>query len=538
MPAKCGDCGSAYVNNLCPGCKTFPTLGYQVAAIIEERCVVPDGDHQGEPFSLTDEMLRFLLWHYRIRLDDKDPDGGQLFYRRSQIVRPQKWGKGPFVSAIICAECDPDAPVRFDGWDARGEPVGRPWVTPWWQITALAEDQTANTWRSLLPMIELGPLKADIPDTGKTRINLPGGGLIEPVTSSGGTRLGQLITGAIQDESGIWTRRNGMRKVADTQQRNLAGMGGRAIETTNGWDPSEDSVAQETHRVSPRVGDIHVDFPPPLPGSFANTRERRRAIKAAYGDSWWVNVDRIDADAVEFIERGEQAQAERFFGNRIVSGSATAFDIERWKGLHRDLVIPEKELITVGFDGARVDDSTALIATEVESGHQWPLGIWECPENEPEWEVPEWQVNEALEAAFDTWDVWRVYADPPYWADTVNGWAGKYGEKRIVHWWTNRTKAMCWAVRRFVEAQANAAISHNADPDMTRHVANAKRRNHPQIRDDRGHQMWDIAKDRPGSPDKVDAAVAAIVSWECRGDAVAAGAKKTRKKLAIPVRLR
>lgn len=517
----------------------FPTLGYQVAALIEERCVIPDGDHQGEPFQLTDEMYRFLLWHYRIRLDPDDPAAGQLHYRRSQLVRPQKWGKGPFVSAIICAECDPDGPVRFDGWDAAGEPVGRPWVTPWWQITALSEDQTANTWRSLQPMIELGPLKADVPDTGKTRINLPGGGLIEPVTSSGGSRLGQMITGAIQDESGIWTRRNGMRKVADTQQRNLAGMGGRAIETTNGWDPSEESVAQETHRVAAKVDDVHVDFPAPLPGSFGNKRERRRAIKAAYGDSWWVDVDRIDADAVEFIERGEEAQAERFFGNRIVSGSGVAFDSERWMSLAADLVIPRKTLIVIGFDGSRVDDATALVATTVEGGHQWPLGIWERPAGaDDNWEVPAVEVSETLEAAFDDYQVWRVYADPPYWQDTVNGWAGRYGEKVVVSWWTNRTKAMCWATRRFVEAQAGGALSHNGDAQLARHVANARRRVHPQIRDDKGHQMWDIQKDRPGSPDKIDAAMAAILSWECRGDAVAAGARQYTPESCVPVKIR
>lgn len=540
MPARCGDCGgSAFVKGICPGCKTFPTLGYQVAALIEERCVVPDGDHQGEPFALTDEMLRFLLWHYRIRIHPDEPEGGRFFFRRSQLVRPQKWGKGPFSAAIVCAECDPDAPVRFDGWDAHGEPVGRPWATPWWQITALSEDQTANVWRALKPMIELGPLKADIPDTGETRINLPGGGLIEPVTSSAGSRLGQRITGAIQDETHNWTKRNGMVKVHDTQRRNLAGMGGRSIETTNAWDPAEESVAQVTQRSAEKIPDVHVDYPKPLEGSFANKRERRRVMRAAYGDSWWVDLDNIDGEATELITQGDQAQAERFFGNRVVSGSAVAFDIEQWTALaDTDLAVPDGALVVVGFDGARVDDATALVATTVEGGHQWPLGIWERPPSvaEEDWEVPEDEVTEALEAAFDRYDVWRVYADPPYWSDTVNAWAGKHGEKKVVRWWTNRSKAMCWAVRRYVEAQSTGALSHNGDPDLTRHVRHARRRPHPQIRDDKGHQMWDISKDRPGSPDKIDAAMAGCLAWEARGDAVAAGATQRKKYAAYGFR--
>jgi hypothetical protein len=37
-----------------------------------------------------------------------------------------------------------------------------------------------------------------------------------------------------------------MRKVAETQRRGAAGMGGRTMEHTNAWDPSENSVAQTT----------------------------------------------------------------------------------------------------------------------------------------------------------------------------------------------------------------------------------------------------------------------------------------------------
>src|SRR5690349_12871538 len=109
----------------------FPTLGYQVAELIQAACAIPDGQRMGEPFLLTDEQLRCLLWHYRI-----DPDTGRfVYFRGSQLTRPQKWGKGPFSAAFICAEAHPEAPVLFDGWDASGEPVGRPWPTPHIQVT-------------------------------------------------------------------------------------------------------------------------------------------------------------------------------------------------------------------------------------------------------------------------------------------------------------------------------------------------------------------------------------------------------------------
>ena len=106
----------------------FPTLGYEVADWIEAHCVIPDGPNMGQPFVLTDEQLRFLLWHYRLKPDAR-PDPGKpsaaFVYRRSMLVRPQKWGKGPLSAGWICAEAE--GPVLFDGWDAAGEPVGKPW---------------------------------------------------------------------------------------------------------------------------------------------------------------------------------------------------------------------------------------------------------------------------------------------------------------------------------------------------------------------------------------------------------------------------
>jgi hypothetical protein len=75
----------------------FPTLGWSVGEWIEEHCVIPDGDHIGEPYLLTDEMWTFLVWHYRLRPDaTEDAWQAAWVFRRSQLVRPQKWGKGPF----------------------------------------------------------------------------------------------------------------------------------------------------------------------------------------------------------------------------------------------------------------------------------------------------------------------------------------------------------------------------------------------------------------------------------------------------------
>jgi len=103
----------------------FPTLGWQVIDLIEDACVIPDGDHQGEPFLLTDEQARFLLHLYRI-----DPDTGRFVHHRgAQLTRPQKWGKGPFSAAWIIAEAHPEGPGAPRRVGLAGEPsagLGQP----------------------------------------------------------------------------------------------------------------------------------------------------------------------------------------------------------------------------------------------------------------------------------------------------------------------------------------------------------------------------------------------------------------------------
>jgi hypothetical protein len=78
----------------------------------------------------------------------------------------------------------------------------------------------------------------------------------------------------VQDETHCWLEANGGWRLAETQRRNLSGTGGRAIETTNAWDPSEQSVAQRTAEA--RVRDVYRDHRVPPRPSLANKAERRR----------------------------------------------------------------------------------------------------------------------------------------------------------------------------------------------------------------------------------------------------------------------
>lgn len=513
----------------------YPTLGWQVIDLIETTCVIPDGDRQGESFVLTDEQARFLLHLYRL-----DPVSGRYVHSRGgQLVRPQKWGKGPFSAAIIIAEAHPEGPVVPDGWDADGEPVGRPWPTPHIQVTAASEDQTANVWRALQPMVEMSrSLRADIPDTGQTRINLPGGGLIEPVTSAARSRLGARVTFALQDETHSWLAQNGGRALADTQRRNLAGMGGRWLETTNAWDPAEESVAQQT--AEGNEPGVHRDDVEPGAGSVRTARDRRRMIRRVYGDSLrtpqrpdgWIDMERIEGEIVTLLAR-DPAQAERFFLNRKEAGESIAFDARTWDALASDHEPPRGALVVVGVDGARFQDALAMVACEVETGHLWPMGIWERPDDAPpDYEHDREAIDHAMQDAMRRWSVWRAYVDPQHIDALVDRWQGRWTAERIVPWYTARARQIAWAVRNFAEAMGAGQMSHDGDLLLRTHIRQS-RRQRLNVRDDKGVAMYTLSKDRQHSPRKIDGAMAAVLAWEARGDAIASGATARKRSRTL-----
>jgi hypothetical protein len=533
------------------------SLGPLIVSWIECHCVVPDRFERGDPFVPYDEQALYLDAHYEVKPTALFGQLAPAFrYRRSLLVRPQKWGKGPLTAAQTCVEAV--GPALFAGWaeggevyDCRdydcgcgfvyeyepGEPMGMPWPTPLIQITALSEEQTGNIYDALRPMIDLGPLSVLIPKTGEEFIRLPGGGRIDVVTSSAQSRLGQRVTFVPQDEVGLWTATNKMVKVADTQYRGLAGMGGRAALTTNGWDPAEASVAQMQFE-SP-AEDILRDFKQAPAGlSYRNKVERRRIHRIVYGDSLkphgHIDLDSIEAEAADLLAR-DPAQAERFFGNRIVYGAGSWMDGDKWDGRAQPRVVPDGTGIVLGFDGSDVDDWTGFRA-ETEGGYQFTptFGpdrlpcIWNPAEHGGQ--VPRLEVAAAMDELMDRFRVARVYGDPPYWPTEMDAWAAQYGEKKIIRWSTFRATQMHAAAERLLTDATTAMVNgvglrHDGCPTTAIHVRNARKAPRPG-------QKYVLAK--PSQTQKIDMAVVSVLAHEAAGDVTAAKLwPKARSRMVV-----
>ncbi|MGW9249741.1 hypothetical protein [Streptomyces badius] len=515
----------------------FPTL-WIVPDWIERHCPVPDGFRAGEDMELYPWQLWCTVNHYRVR---PGATVGQLapafVYRRSQIVAPQKTGKGPWSAAITLAESA--GPVVFNGW-ARGgeryrcsehgcgcgwwydyesgEPMGTPWPTPLGQLTAVSEDQVANVYGALQSMVRRGPL-SELMRVGEEFTRVGEEGRIDVVTSSAQSRLGQRVTFVNQDETGLWNTQNKLRKVAETQRRGLAGMGGRSMETTNGWDPSEDSVAQTTSQSKSKdIFKYHPQAPKTL--SYANKRDRRKIHAVVYAGSTHVDLDAIEAEAAEIMEK-DPAQAERFFGNRCVAGSASWLDGAKWAGKARPRRVRPMTRIVLGFDGSDSDDWTAIRAETMEGYQFTPLygpedakTIWNPADTGGQ--VPRVEVRAAMSQLFRRYDVVRLYADPPYWETEIDDWVDEFGDERVIRWHTRRIVQMHSACERLKTdvVKKDGTFRHDGCEITQSHIENTRAAARPMDR---------YVLRKAGPNQKIDATIPSILAHEALGDVIAAG---------------
>lgn len=532
------------------GEEDWPTLGPLVCDWIEANLVFGPGDIRGEPAKIDDETRALIYRAYEVFPKGHEQAGRRRFKRCVFSLRKgtAKTEKGAWIAA---AELHHEAPVRFDGWDARGNPVGRPVDDPYIPMVAYTEEQSEElAYGALYVVLSEGPLADDF-DIGLERImRLDGRGKAVALAGAPNARDGARTTFQHFDE----THRMVLERLLNAHQTMMANLPKRkasdpwALETTTAPAPGEGSVAEGTMDyarliANGKVKESRLFFFHREAGSGhdLNTHAglRSAVIEASGPAAEWADIDGI-------VELAQDPQTDRRFWervwlNRLVQASGAAFDAERWK----DLAIPPDEegrlwrpepgrrsLVVLGFDGARTRDATALVGTDVYTAQQWLLGVWERPDHLDEWEVPRHEVDAVVEDAMATWDVWRLYADPYWWETVVADWAGHWkrrGKPVVYEWHTNRPKPMALACRAFASAIRAGEVTHNGDPALAAHVGNA-RKNELNLFAEDGDRLWTIRKERPDSPFKIDAAMAATLSWEAYRDACSLGLNRRRSR--------
>lgn len=515
--------------------RPWPTLGPQVIAWIEENLTFGPGPLRGQP-AVVDEETQGLI----CRMYEVHPRGSALAGHRrfNRVAFMQRKGTAKTEKAawIVAAELHPKAPVRVIGWKG-SQPIGGGVVDPYIPMVAYTEEQSEElAFGALLAILqdEHCPIADDF-DIGLERIMRRGGdGKAVPLASAPNSRDGARTTFQHFDETHHMVSPR-LRKAHQAMMANLPKRTDSwSMETTTSFEPGQNSVAEVTYKYACAVNEGKVKNSQLFffyrfasdHHDLKTVKGLRAAVREASGPAAkWSNLDAI-VDQWKDPE-ADKNYLERVWLNKIVKSSDQAFDPVRWAKLAKPkYVIPAGALVTVGFDGARRKDSTAIVVTEVATFHQVLFALWEKPEGADDaWEVPGVDVDDKIAEAFERWEVWKLYADPAYWESYVDQWSGKYGEERVLQRWTgggNEVKT-AHAVRAFTHAITAGELSHDGDPRFARHIANAQKK--PISRkDDEGKPLFSIRKERSDSPKKMDAAMAAVLSGEARGHAVAAGA--------------
>lgn len=536
----------------------WPTLGKGICDLIEERTIYGPGSLQGEPYVIDPEFRAFIYRAYEIFPRGHEWEGRRRFKRVGLSVR-KGLAKTEKQALLAFCELHPEGPTRFDGWDASGNPVGRPVRSPYIPMLAVTVEQVEElAFGALTYIISEGP-DADLFDVSKERIcrldeRGREDGKAVPLANSPGSRDGARTTLNCFDEP----HRLYLPRQLEAHRTMDANLPKRPLDDPwslyvgTAGQPGQGSVAELLHVEAEHIRDGKIERPDLFylyrtddgGHDLSNKSERIKAISEATGPAGEYGPGQFDEIASQWDRPGaDKPYLERVWLNRWRKSGSQAFDMLKVESLRFEDEdkpwgpIPDGAFVTAGFDGARFRDATALTITDIETGRQMLLGCWERPENAEDWEIPEDEVTDLVTDMMSRYEVWRLYCDPPHWTETVASWAARFPDQ-VVEWFTQRKTPMAAAVRAYVEAIDSGIVTYGENAwqeTLIKHMGNAGR-HELKLLDDQGAPLWILQKQDGRLEDKFDAAMSAVLSWTACVDARRSGAKP-RPKSYVPRRI-
>lgn len=533
------------------------SLGWGILSWWSEYVRTPGGDYAGQPFLPTLEQFRFTLWWYAV------DEEGNYVYREGTLRRLKGWGKDPYAAALALAELC--GPVAFSHFDLAGNPVGKPRHAPWIQIAAVSQDQTKNTFRLFPIMISQKLRQEQSLAVNKFVIYANDGeGIIEAVTSSPASMEGNRPTFAIKNETQWWGRgpageSNDGHEMSDVIDGNLTKTAGaRSLSICNAHVPGNDTVAEKAWDSYQSVADgtsvdtgilydaLEAPADTPLSeipsqkddpeGYSAGLAALTAGVEIARGDSYWLPVKTIVQSVLD--SRKTLSESRRKFLNQINAAEDSWVAPNEWNRLALTAEVfrlQPGERITLGFDGSKSNDWTALVACRVHDGCLFPLGIWN-PKDEPSGEIDREKVDNVVRSVRDRYDVVGFRADVKEFEAYVDQW-GVYFKRSlkvnatpgnpVAFDMRGNTKRFSLDAERFLDAVLEREVNHDGNRTLAQHICNAKR--YPTT-----YGTISIRKATKESSKKIDAAVSAVLAFGSRQDYLMS--KKNRPKGVVILR--
>lgn len=300
------------------------------------------------------------------------------------------------------------------------------------------------------------------------------------------------------------------------------------------------------------------------PEDLGDVEKVKEALTESYGEALaWNDLDGMVDQVMDLRDGADISATYRYWFNDKHGVSDSFLLNSQWQscgpsGFNDDETdtknyfptpppISPGDTIVMGFDGSRkrqrgITDSTALVGCRVKDGVLFLIDVWEQPvdyHGTEGWEVDASVVDIAVRKAFKDYRVVGFYADPSMYTPWVAQWESRYGpslkvkatQQHPIEYWfggSNVGKKIVKAIDDFEDAVINRELKHFNNLTMTQHILNCRRKETSA-----GRQL---GKETPSSPKKIDVAIAAIIAWQARLDAVSKGLATTKKRTAYRLR--
>lgn len=550
-----------------PGHDRDRSLGHLGVAWVEHFMRHGRGDKQGEQVRLDDVVYDLVVDAYALRED------GRRLYNEVAVVLPKGSAKTEAASFLIAF--DVVGPSRFAGWAeggevyrqgtfeytyAPGEPMGRRIPGTDARMAAVSEEQVNSFYRATLgynldpdngnELVRLGEIVGF-----DTFARLADGGRITPLTSGADSKDGGLENIVVFDEPHLYTSKEhhalvtriknnlAKRKIGQPWSLYISTMyqagEGSALELLHrkAQDIASGKITNHGTMWDSRHGGVITDL--------TDEVRLRAVLEGVYGYRDWIDYDRLIGMAQDPTE--DPADFRRFFLNQQASAVTVFISHTEVSALVARPVPPlaKGDTITLGFDFApgwkggkakRVPDSTALIAVRLSDMSIHKVGLWEAEARgdvpREAWNPPKAEIKARIDEAFTLYNVIGLFADPSGWAQELDTFTARYHSKlkakvtlaRPMYRYMSGASAASFGrqVEDFYEALLAGGLRMNADPDLMRHFANARR-----VSTTYGLQLH---KRTPDSPDKIDALIATILAWEAARTALNRGIGAASKR--------
>lgn len=506
------------------------TIGYDAIDWAESWLGSIDGN--SDHLQFTPEQMRLVLWMYAV--DEK----GRFRYRKTVYQAFKGAGKDPFAAVIGLIEFI--GPSQFSHWDSDGFPVGKPHKRAVVDLLAVSKDQNRNTMDIIPALLTPDVITQYKLDVQKEIIYAPGGRKLQMLGSSARSTEGRRPTFALFNETQHWTSSNGGHHLYSTESRNVTKTGGRILAITNAYRPGADSTAE---RIRDSEEKVWAGLSKPKGWLYHSREAHPKApldpewlpfiMHRIIGDSYWWR-DKMDVlqDDVMDAATMSAAEARQMFYNTITSSESAFFTRDEIQSslmpgcLGSEFDLKHGDEITLGFDGSKTSDATALVAIRIRDRLIVPLHVQQKPYENVHWHVDEAAVDEAVMAAFKNYKVKAFFADVAYWESYISKWVEEYGEhlevsstnSKIGFDMRNNKEKVARAFEAFRQAIRDQALLHNGDGFFKMHALNAHTSHN-------GHGIT-AKKEKPDSPNKIDTMIAAYIAYTALRSWIERGSKK------------